>query len=236
MSKENILSRIKKSKKSISDRLERSQIVKKRLLKHPQNLIPKRSRGGKRDLINLFIREAERVQSEISFVKSLYHVPMKVSEIVKGKNFPHKVKYAPSLRTLPWETTLLKAREGAASDIDKVTVTRAFAGVAETGTLVLLSGEESPTSLSLLPEINIVLLDSDRIFAAYEDVWDSMRKEQNSSLSSPTFLPRSVNFITGPSRTADIEQTLMLGVHGPQSLHILVIRNDPSIEVSKNSY
>ena len=234
MSKENILSRIRKSKKPIPDGLDRSQIVKERLFKHPKNVVPKRSRGGKGHLINLFVKEAERVQSEISFVKSFCHVPMVVSEILKSKNLPHKVKYAPSLRSLPWETTLLKAREGAASDIDKVTVTRAYAGVAETGTLVLLSGEESPTSLSLLPEINIVLLDCDRIFAAYEDIWDSMRQEQNVLLPTPTFLPRAVNFITGPSRTADIEQTLMLGVHGPQSLHILVIRNDPSIEVSKS--
>ena len=70
MSKENILSRIRKSKKPIPDGLDRSQIVKERLFKHPKNVVPKRSRGGKEHLINLFVKEAERVQSEISFVKS----------------------------------------------------------------------------------------------------------------------------------------------------------------------
>ena len=101
---------------------------------------------------------------------------------------------------------------------DAVAVGHAFAGVAETGTLVLTSGTDNPTTLNFLPETAIVVIDAADIAGDYETVWDRLRAADGNGA-----LPRTVNLITGPSRSADIEQTLLLGAHGPRSLHIVVV-------------
>jgi L-lactate dehydrogenase complex protein LldG len=87
--------------------------------------------------------------------------------------------------------------------------------VAETGTLVLTSGPESPTTLNFLPDTHIAVVNRSQITGRYEDVWDKIR--DNGAL------PRTVNMISGPSRTGDIEQTIQLGAHGPRRLHILIL-------------
>jgi len=87
----------------------------------------------------------------------------------------------------------------------------AFAGIAETGTLMLVSGPNSPTTLNLMPDTHIVVLRADQIVGPYEEALDRLRVRQD---GKP--LPRTVNFITGPSRTADIEQKIELGAHGPR--------------------
>jgi L-lactate dehydrogenase complex protein LldG len=89
--------------------------------------------------------------------------------------------------------------------------------VAETGTLILTSGPDNPTTLNFLPENHIVILFADDIAGNYEDVWDRLRRMNGSNL------PRTVNMITGPSRTGDIEQTIELGAHGPRRLHIMIV-------------
>jgi L-lactate dehydrogenase complex protein LldG len=96
-------------------------------------------------------------------------------------------------------------------------LSRALAGVAETGTLIMTSGPDNPTTLNFLPENHIVLLLADDVAGNYEDVWDKLREKYGSNL------PRTVNMITGPSRTGDIEQTIELGAHGPRRLHILLV-------------
>jgi L-lactate dehydrogenase complex protein LldG len=101
-----------------------------------------------------------------------------------------------------------------------VSVTGAFAAIAETGTLMLLSGPSGPTTLNFLPDNHIVVLRASQLVGAYEEAWGRLRE-----LYGPGKLPRTVNLITGPSRTADIEQTIQLGAHGPRRLHILVVED-----------
>ncbi|MDX1605990.1 MAG: lactate utilization protein C, partial [Candidatus Competibacterales bacterium] len=115
----------------------------------------------------------------------------------------------------------LRCERRAARNGDKVTVTPAFAGIAETGTLMLLSGPDSPTTLNFLPDAHIVVLPAERIVGPYEAAWQRLRARNEP-------LPRTVNLITGPSRSADIEQTLQLGAHGPIRLHILLVERSPS--------
>ncbi|MDG4585055.1 MAG: LUD domain-containing protein, partial [Candidatus Competibacter sp.] len=118
---------------------------------------------------------------------------------------------------LPWpEEPTLRIERRAAVDGDKTSVSLAFAGIAETGTLMLLSGPHSPTTLNFLPDTHIVVLRTDRIVGAYEDAWDLLRARGSG-------MPRTVNFITGPSRSADIEQTVQMGAHGPLRLHIVLV-------------
>jgi L-lactate dehydrogenase complex protein LldG len=94
-------------------------------------------------------------------------------------------------------------------------VTGAFCAIAETGTLMMLSGADTPATTSLLPETHVAVIEPRRIVATMEDAWDLMRKEHRQ-------LPRAVNFVSGPSRTADIEQTVTLGAHGPYRVLLIL--------------
>ena len=99
---------------------------------------------------------------------------------------------------------------------DSAAISEAYAGIAETGTLVLLSQEQRWTSHSFLPDDHIIVLDSNSIVRHQEDIWARLRV-------LPEGLPRVVNLITGPSKTADVEQTVQYGAHGPRRLHVVVV-------------
>lgn len=102
------------------------------------------------------------------------------------------------------------------------TVSAAFAGIAETGTLMLISGPDNPTSLNFLPEAHIVVLPTAWIVGSYEEAFACFR-----AATKPSEMPRTINWITGPSRTADIEQTLLLGAHGPKQLLAILVDGEP---------
>ena len=95
-------------------------------------------------------------------------------------------------------------------------------GFAETGTLMMTSGPDHPSTLNFLPETHIVVLPAERIGGAYEEGWAHLRAEGGPDADA-SFMPRTVNLVTGPSRTADIEQTIALGAHGPRRLHIVIV-------------
>jgi Uncharacterized conserved protein len=120
------------------------------------------------------------------------------------------------LESIDWAAhTLLTTRYGRATPSDMVSLQAGFAGIAETGTLMLPSGAATPTTLNLLPDTEIVVLDADAIVGPYEDAFDRLRA------AGP--MPRNVMLVTGPSRSADIERTLELGAHGPRRLHIVLV-------------
>jgi L-lactate dehydrogenase complex protein LldG len=104
----------------------------------------------------------------------------------------------------------------AAAGGDRLTVTSAYAGVAETGSLVLLSSAQSPTTLNFLPDDHVIVVRESQIVKHIEDVWARMRSDKRA-------MPRTVNFITGPSKTADVEQTIQEGAHGPRRLHVILV-------------
>ena len=99
----------------------------------------------------------------------------------------------------------------------------AFAAIAETGTLMLPSDPARPTTLNLLPDTEIAILRTSRVVGAYEEAWDLLRAEAS---EGERFMPRNVMLVTGPSRSADIEQALELGAHGPRRLHVVLIEDD----------
>lgn len=99
-------------------------------------------------------------------------------------------------------------------------LTDALAGVAETGTLVVTSGAHHPHSLNILAQKHLVVLPISRVLANYEEAWRLCDQHY------PEGMPRTVLWITGPSRTGDIEQTMQLGAHGPKLLHILLLETD----------
>jgi L-lactate dehydrogenase complex protein LldG len=209
-----------------SSLLERSLTqAKSRLTNHPPNLIPARGSLGIKARVDLFIREAERVNSTVARVSCLDGVPREIVRFLTKYNLPMTLKVSPetSGKIIPWSNqALLDVEVGSADGTEFSCVSNAIAGVAETGTLVVISGRDSPTTLNFLPPTHFCLVNSSDIIGNYEEVWVRLRTEKQEDRNI-SFLPRTVNWITGPSRTADIEQTLLLGAHGPQRLHIVII-------------
>ena len=194
-----------------------------RLAEHRPNLIPGRSNLPHAGRVALFIEMAREAAATVAVLPSRAAVPDAIADYLRGENLPPGLILAPDpmLETLPWpERPLLSIRSGRADGSEAVSLTHAFAGIAETGTLMLRSGPDAPTTLNFLPDTNIVLLEAQRIVGAYEEAWALLRA------AGP--MPRTVNFITGPSRSADIEQTLQLGAHGPRRLHILLLDAEPA--------
>jgi len=93
-------------------------------------------------------------------------------------------------------------------------------GLADTGTLVLLARKGQARAISLVPPVHIAIVKPDQIVAGLDDLFQLLRSEKGVS-----DLGSAVTFITGPSRTADIELTLVVGVHGPQELHVVIVPN-----------
>jgi L-lactate dehydrogenase complex protein LldG len=120
---------------------------------------------------------------------------------------------------LEWRAAGINVESRAAVGSDLVGVTGAFCAIAETGTLMMLSGVRTPATTSLLPETHIAVVRTARIVRGMEDAWQLLRDEIGQ-------LPRAVNFVSGPSRTADIEQTIVLGAHGPYRVHIVLVRGE----------
>jgi L-lactate dehydrogenase complex protein LldG len=125
----------------------------------------------------------------------------------------------PDVAGLPWAAAGLEVSGRVAVDADLVGISGCFCAIAETGTLLLLSGPDSPATVSLLPETHIALVPVSRIVATMEDAFALLRAERG-------VLPRAANFISGPSRTGDIEQTIVLGAHGPCRVHLIVVKKD----------
>jgi L-lactate dehydrogenase complex protein LldG len=203
---------------------EAAGVVAERVAAHRRNLIP--ARADSLDVparVELFVKMAEAVQTTVARVASASDVPGEVARYLAAENLPAEVKMAPDpvLDAIPWgERPLLHIARGKAEAGDAVSLTPCLAAVAETGTLMLTSGEATPTTLNFLPDTHIVVVRAGQVVASYEDGWDLLRAQSADRLWG---LPRTVNFITGPSRTGDIEQKIELGAHGPRRLHVILV-------------
>jgi L-lactate dehydrogenase complex protein LldG len=190
---------------------------------------------------------AEAVQTTVARVGSEADIPAEIARYLAAENLPAELVAAPdaSLDSVPWETRpLLQIRRGRAEPQDAVSLTPCLAGIAETGTLLLASGPGTPSTLNFLPDTHIVVLHAGRVVASYEDGWDLLRTLRQSDpppqagevarpkcgpegADNASALPRTVNLITGPSRTGDIEQRIQLGAHGPRRLHVVLVEDAP---------
>ena len=124
-------------------------------------------------------------------------------------------QWIPRISSIDWPD-LITIKTGPATGKELVSVTGALAAVAEAGTLVLVSGEKTPTTLNFLPDDHIVVLSESRVVGHLEDAWGCLR--------AAGLMPRTVNLISAPSKTADVELTLVQGAHGPRRLHVILYR------------
>ena len=199
----------------------------RRLASPEPNLVPARAALPQDERVALFVAMAEAVSATVDRVSGPGDVPAAVADYLAGQNLPPSLVMAPdpALDAYPWgERPLLAIRRGRAEEADQVAVTGAVMGFAETGTLMMASGPDHPSTLNFLPETHVVVLPASRIKGAYEEGWAHLRTEGEDDAG---FMPRTVNLVTGPSRTGDIEQTIALGAHGPRRLHIVIVE-DPA--------
>jgi L-lactate dehydrogenase complex protein LldG len=221
MSRQAILTAIRRGLKRGPLPADQMAMLRGRLAQHPRHLIPARSRLPHAEQVNLFVRNVEKEFGSVTRVPDADAVPGAVADYLAAQNLPGSVIMAPhpELQAIPWSARpLLDVREGRAQGTDAVSVQHGFAGIAETGTLMLPSSPERPVTLNLLADTAVVVLRASAVVGAYEEAWDKLRTEVGG-------MPRNVMLVTGPSRSADIEQTLELGAHGPRNLHIVLVED-----------
>ena len=168
------------------------------------------------DFISEFIEKvtSERLSGTVELIASEKEIPSAIQTYLEAQNAALQLAITPdpTLQSLDWgkiETVeALDPNQGSA-------VSRARWGIAETGSLVLVSSPTQPTLYAFLPLRHIVILPKSNVVGHMEDFWREFRDTNE-------LMPRNINFVTGVSGTADIESKLVRGAHGPRQLHILL--------------
>jgi L-lactate dehydrogenase complex protein LldG len=197
------------------------KVVADRLRRHPRGTIPLRARCHGEQAVTQFVAAIEKQGADVSRIATPKQALGAIGSYLGANNLPPRLRMGsdPILAGLPWKDAWdIERTFGPAEPADKASLSCAVTGAAETGTLFLVSGKDNPTSLAFLPETHMVFVRSADIVASYEEAWDRLR-----AIYGEGVLPRSVNFVGGPSRTADIEQTIVRGAHGPCRLHVLIL-------------
>ncbi|MFC0282830.1 lactate utilization protein C [Camelimonas abortus] len=220
--RDDILASIRRSLGVSPDDAPRRAEALARLARPPRGVIPQRGQASGRAAVETFIRYAEAAQASVSVAPAPEAVPAEAARWLSARNLPPTARMGadPRLAAMPWGETALEVSHGPSAGQDLTGVSHAFAGIIETGSLVLLSGPDNPTTLNFLPDNHIVVLDSADLVPSLEDVWARLRREV---AGAP---PRTINMITGPSRSGDIDRTIFLGAHGPRALHVILIDRD----------
>ncbi|HEX7810704.1 MAG TPA: lactate utilization protein C [Burkholderiales bacterium] len=211
--RENILKRIRAAngKQGGATTQEREAIVA-RLRAHTRGPLPSMNW----DPLPRFKERCIVMMSTVDQVDSRTQLPQAIAKYLRENSLPVRGICWPEFADLGWAAAGLEFEARPSGGDDKVGVTGAFCAIAENGTLMLLSGEHTHATTSLLPETHIAVVPASRVVRAMEDGWDLLRNERGD-------MPRQVNFVSGPSRTADIEMTLVMGVHGPFRVHVIVV-------------
>jgi L-lactate dehydrogenase complex protein LldG len=213
-----ILASIRRSLGVSGREAPRRKAVADRLREHPPGIVPARGKLAPRERAELFRVMVEAAAGSVEEVPRAADVPGAVAAFLRAHNLPMAVRRGedPRLEAMPWQRErTLEVKAGPSDGGDLAAVSHAFGAIAESGTLMLVSGKDNPTTLNFLPDTHIVVVGAKDIAGDYETLWGKLREAGA--------MPRTVNWITGPSRSADIEQTLILGAHGPRRLHVMVV-------------
>jgi L-lactate dehydrogenase complex protein LldG len=186
------------------------------------------------DRILRFIRRAGDMESTVARISDRNEIPAAVAAYLDTlalapalaaqpiSQKSHRGVCWPEFADLDWVRAGLSVEARPTVGDDRLGITGAFCAIAETGTLVVVSGADTPTATTLLPDTHVAIVSANRIVDTMEDAFALVRKERGS-------IPRAINMISGPSRTGDIEQTIVLGAHGPFRVHILVVDAAPAL-------
>ncbi|GGO82023.1 hypothetical protein GCM10011348_22400 [Marinobacterium nitratireducens] len=221
MSKAEILGNVRRGLKRGEASDAQRQVVRQRLENRRANLIPARAQLPVSGQVELFKTMAREAAADLIELNTMDEVPAVAAEWLRHHHIEELVCANDEIvATLDWAGTADIRRETRVARAgDLASLTSCFAGIAETGTLMLYSQPESPTTLNFLPDNHLVILRRSQIVGVYEDAWQLLRDATGGKM------PRTVNMITGPSRSADIEQKLQMGAHGPRTLVILLVND-----------
>ena len=211
--RDNILKKIRSAQgRSGAPSQAERDAVEAYLATHPQG--PRPVVDG--DLVARFRAHCERLATTTEVIARIEDAPRAAAAYLAAHQLPVNGVVWPTLSHLDWLGAGLKLEVRRSVSEDMVGITGAFCALAETGTLMMLSGPDTPANASLVPETHIALLPVSRIVPGMEDGYNLMRSERGQP-------PRAVNFVSGPSRTADIEQKMVMGAHGPYRVHVILI-------------
>lgn len=215
--KQAILASIRRQLGRGPERGEDLEAIRTGMVAPNQTVIPLRGQTQGESRLDLFQKMVTHVKATSQRVAYQEIVPA-IKEWLKPRGLPLDISISAELREMKLPLDEFNVREEIPKADGAVAVTSAFAGIAETGTLVVACTGKHPHTLNILPQQHIVVLPEDRIVANYEESWQKLKHVWGNTM------PRTLLWITGPSRTGDIEQTMMLGAHGPKELHILLVR------------
>ena len=216
-----VLGRVKKALGVSDDRAAAKAEADRYIAGHAQGPRPTMPE----DLLAKFMTRASDMESTIERVADRMEIPAAVARYVDSLELPpplasqksRKGVCWPEFADLDWKGASLVIEARPTTGNDRLGITGTFCAIAETGTLVVLTGAQTPTATTLLPDTHIAIVDGNRIVSGMEEAFALIRSERGK-------LPRAVNLISGPSRTGDVEQTIVLGAHGPFRVHIIVVR------------
>ena len=205
-----------------NDSAQRRATVARRLVEPAQPLVPERAKkqaDERRSQLRIFLEGQSATFIEVT---SAAEIPVAIGRFLRSTNLPLRVRVGDDayLHGLAWhEEPALERRSGPAQGDDEVGLSHAAAAVAETGTLVMASGVDNPVTINYLPETQIVVVEDKALVGGYEEAWAKIRARFGRRT-----MPRTVNFLSGPSRTADIGGQLGMGAHGPRRLCVIFVR------------
>jgi L-lactate dehydrogenase complex protein LldG len=215
-----ILGRVRKALAKPADRAKAHTNAERYMTAHAQGPRP----AMPADLIAKFVTRATDMQSTVERIADRQWIPGAVSRYVEALDLPpalaaqksHSGVCWPEFADLDWKGAGLDIEARPTLGNDRLGITGTFCAIAETGTLVVLAGADTPTATTLLPDTHLAVVRAERIVSGMEEAFALVRREKG-------VMPRAMNMISGPSRTGDVEQTIVLGAHGPFRVHILVV-------------
>jgi len=181
------------------------------------------------DTVPQFAAKARATAAEVCEIARMEDAPEAIWSLLAAKSAAPQIHVLRNgiVNALPWQRapglTLMADRPSGSA----TAVSIADFGIAETGTLVFCSGERSASSWHFLPGREIVLIAREAIVPRFEDVIEVLARQSS--------MPATVNLVTGPSRTADIEQTIERGAHGPRELCILVVAESGALAALRDA-
>ncbi|MFZ9038557.1 MAG: LutC/YkgG family protein [Gammaproteobacteria bacterium] len=211
--REQVLARIRTALGRGEPDPERTTELRERIAQHPRHIEPAFGETPRQR----FRQKLEAAEASFAELETLDAVAAEIERYLEAHGAEKRIATSGDdlLRAIEWPASV-DAQPWVAGSDHRVSLTMAYCGIAETGSLLLVSGEQNPTCLNFLPDYHVVLIKAEQLVLRMEDAWDSLR-------ASTRQMPRSVNFISGPSKTADVEQTVEYGAHGPRCLHVILV-------------
>jgi L-lactate dehydrogenase complex protein LldG len=223
MSREAMLAKIRAALGAGPGDPGRQSTVDARLADMRPHLVPERVRRQHPELIELF--KAYLAAQSVDFIEvaEAAQIPAAAASYLEERALPLRIRCGGDtyLAQPAWEETGVAFETGAARATDTAGLSRAAAGVAETGTLVLASGRENPVTLAFVPDTHIVVVRASTVVGSYEEACTLLARELGTAS-----LPRTLNLISGPSRTGDIGGRIVMGAHGPRRHAVILVARD----------